>query len=325
MTATAGQPIKVSVIIPVYGVERYIERCARSLFSQTMTDGIEFIFVDDHTPDRSIDIVNTLLPQYPLRIPQTRIVTHAENQGLAVARVTGLNAARGEYVIHCDSDDWVEPDMYQSLLDEAHRTGADITGCDFFEELPDGPRHKRQLFNLPHNQLLLQLATAGEIEGFLWNRLVRRDFYLTGRYHAPKGTTLFEDLAVTLPMHAATEKVAYVPRALYHYNRTIPSSMSSVIDLKTAASATAVLLSLIGAISIPEVKNALYRRLTYYLYYPICNRFHYAPEMWHREYLAIANSLRCPLPLRRRVSRWLVAHRLYRLNLAMLKARHIFN
>ena len=101
--------------------------------------------------------------------------------------------------------------------------------------------------------------------------------------------------------------------------------MSSVIDLKTAASATAVLLGLIGAISIPEVKNALYRRLTYYLYYPICNRFHYAPDMWHREYLAIANSLRCPLPLRRRVSRWLVAHRLYRLNLAMLKARHIFN
>ncbi len=62
MTATAGQPIKVSVIIPVYGVERYIERCARSLFSQTMTDGIEFIFVDDHTPDRSIDIVHTLIP-----------------------------------------------------------------------------------------------------------------------------------------------------------------------------------------------------------------------------------------------------------------------
>ncbi len=320
MTATAGQPIKVSVIIPVYGVERYIERCARSLFSQTMTDGIEFIFVDDHTPDRSIDIVNSLLPQYPLRIPQTRIVTHAENQGLAVARVTGLNAARGEYVIHCDSDDWVEPDMYQSLLDEAHRTGADITGCDFFEELPDGPRHKRQLFNLPHNQLLLQLATAGEIEGFLWNRLVRRDFYLTGRYHAPKGTTLFEDLAVTLPMHAATEKVAYVPRALYHYNRTIPSSMSSVIDLKTAASATAVLLGLIGAINQQQIKDSIANRLMHYLFAPITTCRIYSPELWRREYKSVASAYSSYIPLQHKVSQCLVTHHLDKLNLLFVKS-----
>ncbi|MBO5667722.1 MAG: glycosyltransferase family 2 protein, partial [Lentisphaeria bacterium] len=89
--------IKVSVCIPVYGVEKYIERCARSLFEQTMRDGIEFIFVNDCTPDKSIEILEQILSEYPHRQEQTKIIHHKQNGGLVAARNTGLAHASGEY------------------------------------------------------------------------------------------------------------------------------------------------------------------------------------------------------------------------------------
>ena len=99
---------KVSVVIPVYGVEKYIERCARSLFEQTLDD-IEYIFVNDCTKDRSIDILNEVINDYPARKQQIRIVHHKENKGLPFARQSGWQVATGEYVANCDSDDWVDP------------------------------------------------------------------------------------------------------------------------------------------------------------------------------------------------------------------------
>ena len=91
---------RVSVCIPVYGVEKYIERCARSLFEQTMTDGIEFIFVNDCTKDNSIEILEKVLEEYPHRKEQVKIIHHEKNRGLVAARNTGLEHATGDYIIH---------------------------------------------------------------------------------------------------------------------------------------------------------------------------------------------------------------------------------
>ena len=118
--------IKVSVCIPVYGVEKYIERCARSLFEQTMSDGIEFIFVNDCTPDKSIEILEKVLAEYPHRKKQTQIINHEKNSGLVAARKTGLAHATGEYIIHCDSDDWVDVDFYQVMYETAINNNADV-------------------------------------------------------------------------------------------------------------------------------------------------------------------------------------------------------
>lgn len=86
---------KISVLIPVYGVEKYIERCAESLFSQTMHDGIEFIFVNDATTDRSMEILYNVIERHPERQGQITIIEHEQNKGIAVARVTGVLAAKG--------------------------------------------------------------------------------------------------------------------------------------------------------------------------------------------------------------------------------------
>ena len=95
---------KISIIILVYNVERYVEKCMRSLFGQTFED-IEFIIIDDGSSDKSIDIVKNLLDYYPNRKENVKIIIHEKNLGTSVSRRQGILEARGEYVIYCDSDD----------------------------------------------------------------------------------------------------------------------------------------------------------------------------------------------------------------------------
>ena len=96
---------KVSVVIPVYGVEKYIERCVRTLFGQTLDD-MEFIFVNDCTPDCSIDLLCSVLEEFPQRKEQVRIINQPHNMGAAKAREVGIKAATGEYIIHCEWWTW---------------------------------------------------------------------------------------------------------------------------------------------------------------------------------------------------------------------------
>ena len=105
---------RVSIIIPIFKVRNFIERCVCSLFEQTLT-AVEYIFGDDASPDDSIDILKACIERYPERKEQVQILVHEQNQGLPAARNTGLAVAKGEYVFHCDSDDFVEPDMYEKL------------------------------------------------------------------------------------------------------------------------------------------------------------------------------------------------------------------
>ena len=101
--------LKVSIIIPVYNVAPYIERCARSLFEQTLDD-IEYIFVDDCTPDLSVDIIKRTLDRYPNRKEQVRIIKQQENKGCPAARNLAVQLANGEFIFHVDADDYIEPD-----------------------------------------------------------------------------------------------------------------------------------------------------------------------------------------------------------------------
>lgn len=105
---------KVSVCVPIYCVEKYIEQCARSLFEQTLND-IEFVFVDDCSPDKSVDVLERIIKDYPQRLEQIKLIRHEKNQGHCGVFKTLLTNASGKYVITCDSDDWVELDMYEKM------------------------------------------------------------------------------------------------------------------------------------------------------------------------------------------------------------------
>lgn len=117
--------IKVSVIIPIFNSEKYIERCAKSLFEQTLND-IEYIFIDDGSTDNSIKILKNTINKYPNRIKDTQIIQLKTNHGIGYIRKIGASISKGEYIIYCDSDDWLELNAYQILYEQAIDKNDDI-------------------------------------------------------------------------------------------------------------------------------------------------------------------------------------------------------
>ena len=207
--------VKVSVCIPVYGVEKYIERCARSLFEQTMTDGIEFIFVNDCTKDNSIEILEKVLEEYPHRKEQVKIIHHEKNRGLVAARNTGLEHATGDYIIHCDSDDWVDPNMYEEMYNKAIATDADMVYCDYYVSTTI-------LYYIPHKgtceiQEILNGLLAGKIHGATWNKLFKRSIAHNKNIWCPNHIVMYEDLLRTSQMIKMCKKIAFINKPLYFY------------------------------------------------------------------------------------------------------------
>ena len=118
---------KISVLIPVYNVEKYVERCITSVLNQTMQEGVEVIIVNDCTPDRSMEIIRETLCVHLKKNGMTvRIVEHKINRGSAAVRNTAMDYATGDYIIHIDSDDYVEPDLLEKMYSKAVERGSDI-------------------------------------------------------------------------------------------------------------------------------------------------------------------------------------------------------
>lgn len=205
---------KVSVIIPIYGVEKFIVRCAESLLLQTLRD-IEYIFVDDATPDRSIELLKSVINRYPERKHRIRIVSHKENKGLPAARNTGLAVATGEYVFHCDSDDYLEVDALEQMYNLAHEQDADIVWCDWFLTFEKNERYMKQP-SYSSSKDALKAMLSGAMKYNVWNKLVRRSIYVEHQIEFPSGYGMGEDMTMMMAM-AYADKVAYLPKAFYHY------------------------------------------------------------------------------------------------------------
>lgn len=223
---------KVSVIIPVYGVEKYIERCARSLFEQTLDD-IEYIFIDDCTPDDSIKVLNCVLDYYPNRKPQVVIHRMEKNSGQAKVREWGMRNATGDFVIHCDSDDWVEKDMYQIMYEKAIQENADYVICDYslndeFKIL----RTVRGCYTTRKEDLIDDLICL-RCAVSLWNKLIKRSVIekglLTTKYNVG------EDFLQTIHFLLNSKNVAYVAQRFYNYyinSNSITNTVDSGKKLK---------------------------------------------------------------------------------------------
>ena len=209
---------KVSVIVPIYGVEKYIERCSRSLFEQTLDD-IEFIFVDDSTKDNSIAVLQKTLEEYPQRKPQTHIVHHDINKGLPAARRTGIKIASGDYIAHCDSDDWVDNTIYEQMYNKAKKENLDMVLCKFY--LSDGIHNTEYMHRIPFSQngsLYFEYIN-------IWAKLVKREVY--NNDIVPVEATMLEDRALSVQLAYYSEKVAIIEKPLYYYYQN-PDSICRV-------------------------------------------------------------------------------------------------
>lgn len=206
--------LKVSVIVAVYNVEKYLCRCLDSLLKQTFED-YEVILIDDGSSDNS----GTICDKYAAKDKRIHVI-HKTNGGVSSARQCGIDHAQGEYTIHVDPDDWVEPEMLEKLYKKAEEVNADMVICDYYSDFGNKRIIRKQKPTaLDHQTVLKELFQ--QLHGSCWNKLVSRACY--SRFHItfPTEISFCEDLLVCTRLLKHELKIAYLPMAFYHYTHDI--------------------------------------------------------------------------------------------------------
>lgn len=215
---------KVSVVVPIYNVEKYIVRCAECLFRQTL-DEMQFVFVDDASSDNSIALLEQTIERFPERKPHTIILRHPENLGLPTARATGLARVEAPFVAHCDSDDHVESNMYARLYETAMQNGSDLVFCGWKMHYPNG--HVYTSFDkLASGDSLICNYLYERLRPYVWRLLIRTD--LCRRVKFPTENFL-EDWVQTAQLLTYAQHVSFLNEALYHHD---VRSMSITTDMR---------------------------------------------------------------------------------------------
>ena len=217
----------ISIIVPVYKVEPYLRQCVDSILNQTYRD-IEVLLIDDGSPDRCGEICD----EYARKDQRIRVF-HTENKGLSTARNLGLKEAKGEYIGFVDSDDWIEPDMYEVLLRKMQETEADIGVCGLWYEHKNRREVAKDVVDRVFaDEESIKALVFNHIKNYVWNKLYRRDTWNDIAF--PEGH-VFEDVATTYKTILNVETVMSCSRPLYHYRQREDSigsnrSMSNMMD-----------------------------------------------------------------------------------------------
>ena len=218
---------KLTVICPIFNVEKFIERTAESMLSQTLDD-IEYIFVNDCTPDRSIEILESVISKFPEKKRYIKIISHEINQGLPAARNTGLKYATGDYIFHWDSDDYADSSMLEEMYNHAVKNNFDIVWCDWW--LTFEKNERRMLtpdYATPDSALRAMLS--GAMKYNVWNKLAKRSLYEQFSIQFPSGYNMGEDLTMLL-LFAHAKRCGRLPKTFYHYVRTNYNALSNKLQ-----------------------------------------------------------------------------------------------
>lgn len=203
---------KVSIIVPIFNAENTICRMVDSLLLQTI-DRYEIILIDDGSTDSS----GSICDRYAKKQSNVRVV-HKCNEGVSSARQVGINIAYGEYVIHADSDDWVEPNMLEELYCKAIKENADVVICDFFINNADDKSKKSIQRPSTCNTEIVLHELFQKLHGSCCNKLVKRSCYHQYKIKFPTGINHCEDLLTWVQLFQHPEvKIVYLPKAYYHY------------------------------------------------------------------------------------------------------------
>lgn len=251
---------KVSIIIPVFKAEKTLCKCLDSIVAQTLSEW-EGILVDDGSPDACGQICD----EYAAKDVRFRVI-HQANSGVAMARQAGVDAARGEYVIHADADDWMESTMLEELYGKAKETTADVVICDYYNDTLVGEIYeKQQPTDLAPRKLLEDIFHR--LHGSLCNKLVLRACYTKYDLHFYEGINYCEDVLIWVQLLEHDDvKVAYLPKAFYHYVQH-PMSITNNYTIETLNAQKRFITALSGLLSedsYPVVKSkGLAKELAY--------------------------------------------------------------
>jgi len=211
---------RVSIIVPVYNVEKYLDRCIDSILLQTYTD-FECILVDDYSPDSCPEMCD----RYAKQDVRIKVVHKTQNEGLPLARKTGFENSSGEYIQFVDSDDWIEPDMIEKLYTAAVESGADIVTCDMYKYNALGNySYEVETFDTDNNINNFGFTHLCSVCNKFFHRKIisRIDFPKAGKY---------EDRVITQQAFFYAKKITKVSYPLYRYFYN-PESISRATDMK---------------------------------------------------------------------------------------------
>ena len=260
------QPPLVTIITPIYGVEKYIERCARSLFEQTYNN-IEYIFVNDCTKDASIEILQSVIDQYSNRKKQIQIVNHENNRGLGAARNSGIEVSRGDYIMHVDSDDYIDLDTVSLLVESAQSAGSDIAICGYKRV------YQNLTVNCTPNKIYdivayRQKVISGDASHTVWGKLIKATLYKDYNIRAIEGLHQGEDYAVYPKLAHVAKTVSYIDSCCYNYVMRNSLTLLKVTNIRDTAD------------SIEEVKAFLVEKGDYSIYCDYIEQYIQKMKCW---------------------------------------------
>ena len=219
----------ISIIVPTYNVEKYIRTCIESILAQTYRN-IEVIIVNDGSTDQSLAVISDLICSH-----HNIKVINQKNQGLSVARNTGIDAATGKYIAFVDADDKIKPDFVSSLYQIADKTGADIVRGSFRDFNGNIPKGWVPDFNVPTNYgtIVLDQFLSSNISFVVWSSIYRLDFINSNHIRFTPGI-LFEDADFTIRAYMLAKLVATSPEPNYAYRINRPGSILTTKTTKNA-------------------------------------------------------------------------------------------
>lgn len=204
--------MKISIIMPVFNASRYLNKALDSVIHQTLQSW-ELIAIDDGSTDAS----GAILDEYAKNDSRISVV-HQSNQGVAKTRHLGVSLAQGDYCIHIDSDDWVEPDYLSSLLQKAEETTSDMVWCDCFID-------EDSIWRMPcaeDTDTMIRDIIQQKYWGSLCNRLIKTEICQNQNIRFPD-CTMWEDMAFLVQNLLLCKRIVYLPRPLYHYRMNLDS------------------------------------------------------------------------------------------------------
>ena len=212
------RPVTVSIVAPVYGVEKYISRFAESVLNQTYPH-IQFVFVNDGTKDSSIRILNDLIDSRFSHLRSRITIVNKQNAGLPAARKTGMEHVTGDYVWHVDSDDWVSEDAVERIVSRIQETDCDILYFDFVKEYADRSKLKSESdYAAADRNLYIRNMYNHKAYGCVWNKCVRHSLYKDNVVHFPE-YSYAEDTYLMSQLVGYSSSLAHLNASLYHYRK----------------------------------------------------------------------------------------------------------
>ena len=216
---------KVTIAVPVYGVESYVEKCAESLFEQTYSN-IEFLFINDCTPDKSMEIILNTLDRYPNRKGQVRIIDQPVNKGCPAARNLAVQCAIGDFIFHVDADDFLEKDAIALCVSEQIAADADLVVGKYIVETPSKTIEVKYCDISKKREDIVKDCLDDKSSQSVWGILIRRGMYMDYNIKADESFHVGEDWQVAPLLLYYAQKIAYVDKVIYHYQLSRPNSIT---------------------------------------------------------------------------------------------------